>query len=401
MKYTAYNNTKVDQQIDDHMKLIARELKIILGKDLYSIILTGGFGRGEGSILINPDNTVRIINDYDFEIVYRPKFGELLSKIIIKTKYTKALSILEERLAREIGVKQLDFTLRSLSDYPSVKKPKLSDYDTKYGHIVLCSENDPTTLMPNFNNEDIPSFEGSWLLRNRGIGLLLAYFYLDRNKTPDCQATDNFYIEINKALLAMGDALFIINKCYHHSYQRRLDTVDELASTSFERITELITLYKIAAEHKLRPKNDTFNAFETRELWHLVANLYIDLFIYYESIRQKTKFVGVEHYVNNIPGKVSLNSKEKLRILYEFLLGNIKKSDIPLMGIIRDKAINLGFTISLLACLHDDKKHRKLFKNMPGNLGITSQEVSKKYLLLSHPSGELARFLNSKDTQGK
>ena len=310
--------------------------------------------------------------------------------------------MLEEKLALKIGVKQLDFTLRSLHDYKSSTTPRLADYDTKYGHIALDGSKDPTSLMPDYETADIPLFEGSWLLRNRGIGLLLAYFYLNRDKIPDCQATDNFYIEINKALLAMGDALFIINNCYHHSYQRRLDSIDKFSDKSFDRVSELINLYKLAAEHKLRPKNNIFNNFEAGELWHLVTDLYIDFFIYYETKRQKIEFSSIEHYVNSLPGKVALRPKEKLRVLYEVLVGNTKRNDIPLACIIRNKNINLGFTLSLLACLHDENKHKELLitiKNISCSTDKTCVELCKKYLLLSHPSGELIRYLKKSNAQ--
>lgn len=396
MKYTIFDNIIVDQKIDEHMNIIVKELINILGSNLYAIILTGGFGRGEGSVLISTEGPIRIINDYDFEIVYKPTFGEMASKIYMKTKYAKALSKLETKLSKKINIKQLDFTLRSLSDYTSNNIPRLADYDTKYGHIILYG-NDPTLLMPDFEASNIPAFEGSWLLRNRGIGLLLAYFYLNRDNKPDCQATDNFYIEINKALLAMGDALFIINKRYHHSYQRRLDTVDTLKSISFNRISELIELYKIAATHKLKPGNNTFDDYGTSELWHIVADLYIDLFTYYESKRLNIKFKNIEDYISNMPYKPSLNFKEKLRIFYELCIGNIQQKDIPLASVIRDKNINLGFTLALLTSLHEKKGHEDLLQKIKKLSCLHDNkcdEICKKYLIISHPSGELIRFLN-------
>ena len=398
MKYTVLDNINVDSQIEKHMNIIVDELINILGKKLYAIILTGGFGRGEGSVLINTENQVRIINDYDFEIIYKPVLGELASKIHMKTRYTKSLSALETKLAEELKIKQLDFTLRSLSDYNSNTKPKLADYDTKYGHIVLYGDNDPTSLMPTFKAADIPPFEGSWLLRNRGIGLLLAYFYLNRDKPPECQATDNFYIEINKALLAMGDALFIINKNYHHSYQYRLDTVETLAHLPFNRISELIKLYKVAAEHKLRPKQDTFNNFEAKELWHLVSDLYIDTFTYFESTRLDIKIDNMQQYALNSYGKPKLSFKNNMRLLYELMLRKIRLGDIPLVRVIRNQRINLSFTLSLLAYLHDEKKYNKLidiireYSRLPSS---SCDEICKNYLLLSHPSGELKRFLSN------
>ncbi|MFK5891824.1 MAG: hypothetical protein QM504_01225 [Pseudomonadota bacterium] len=399
--YTAYTNKNIDNQIDAHMQSISHKLSNILGDDLYSIVLTGGFGRGEGSILINTiDNkdTVKIINDYDFEIVYKSYIGELPGKIYMKLKYAKKISQLETELANEIDIKQLDFTLKSLTSYKSDNHPKLADYDTKYGHIIIYGDNDPTLLMPQYNASDIPPFEGSWLLRNRGIGLLLAYFYLAREKTPDCQATDNFYIEINKALLAMGDALFILYKNYHHSYQQRLDTIDELLKNStFSRISELIKFYKIAAEHKLRPKDNTFDNFEVTELWNLVVNLYIDLFIYYESERFNTKFKDLNDYVSQAPIKATLSTKNKLRLLFELITKKIKLDNIALASVIRDKSINLGFTMSLLAILHNEKKYENLTNNVKKYSDLPDTnciEISKRYLLLSHPSGELQRFLN-------
>lgn len=397
MKYTIFDDISVDQQIDEHMNLITTEIKNILGKNLYSIILTGGFGRGEGSILIKEKNQIQVINDYDFEIIYKPTLGELISKIYIKTKYTKALSALETKLAKIINIKQLDFTLRSLNDYKLSTTPRLADYDTKYGHIVLYGD-DPTLSMPQYESYEIPLFEGSWLLRNRGIGLLLAYFYLSRDKKPTCQATDNFYIEINKALLAMGDALFIINKNYHHSYQSRLNAIDSLKHIPFNRMPELINLYKIAAEHKLKPKNDTFSNYKANDLWHLVTDLYIDLFIWFESTRLDIKIDNINQYAQNYSLSPKVSFKDNLRILYELVFKKIGLRDIPLARVIRNQRANLSFTLSLLAYLHDRKKHHQLidiikeYSHLPS---ASCDEICKKYLLLSHPSGELKRFLGN------
>jgi len=68
MHYTGYKSKKVDAAIEGHIRIIADAVKKGIGDDFVSLILVGGFGRGEGSVKILKDNVVPL-NDYDLYVV--------------------------------------------------------------------------------------------------------------------------------------------------------------------------------------------------------------------------------------------------------------------------------------------------------------------------------------------
>ena len=65
MKFTT--SKEGDKKVEEDLKLIVHE---ILKKDpkVISIILTGGFGRGEGTVKITK-NKILLYNDYDIQVV--------------------------------------------------------------------------------------------------------------------------------------------------------------------------------------------------------------------------------------------------------------------------------------------------------------------------------------------
>ena len=66
-KFTIHDSQDIYHRISSDLDLITQ---IILNKftNIESIVLAGGFGRGEGSVLI-VDNDIQPINDYDIYII--------------------------------------------------------------------------------------------------------------------------------------------------------------------------------------------------------------------------------------------------------------------------------------------------------------------------------------------
>ncbi|SVB90683.1 uncharacterized protein METZ01_LOCUS243537, partial [marine metagenome] len=66
-KFTIHDNQDIYHRISSDLDLITQ---IILNEftNIESIVLAGGFGRGEGSVLI-VDNDIQPINDYDIYII--------------------------------------------------------------------------------------------------------------------------------------------------------------------------------------------------------------------------------------------------------------------------------------------------------------------------------------------
>jgi len=75
MGFTSYRDPKVDLQLMDQMKIIIDEI-VNTYKNVYSVILAGGFGRGEGSIKILESGEVVPLKDYDIYVVTDRRISE-------------------------------------------------------------------------------------------------------------------------------------------------------------------------------------------------------------------------------------------------------------------------------------------------------------------------------------
>ena len=69
-EYTLFNDVKLDLIIENDIKTIVEELKHEFNKNIYSIVLTGGYGRGEGGVQIKNNQNIPK-NNYDILLVLK------------------------------------------------------------------------------------------------------------------------------------------------------------------------------------------------------------------------------------------------------------------------------------------------------------------------------------------
>jgi len=72
-------NNMVNKKIQCDLDYICSKVKRLLGNNLHSILLCGGFGRGEGSVTIT-GSMVHIVNDYDFTVVFNAPSNKGISE---------------------------------------------------------------------------------------------------------------------------------------------------------------------------------------------------------------------------------------------------------------------------------------------------------------------------------
>lgn len=401
-RYTVWDDPRVDRFVEGHLNQIVAQITVLIGGDLEAIVLGGGFGRGEGSVLVDPDGSMHVVNDYDLEIVCREHWGNYPSKLINRVRFQKKLGQLEESLSSRLQIKQLDFGLRNTSDYVRAT-PRLADFDLKYGHRLLYGNRDPISAMPDFKPTDIPPFEGTWLLRNRGLGLLLARLYFQNGEIPAIKS-ENFYIEITKAILAMGDALFILSGRYVCSYTERAARFHELAHNRFSSMPELSRLYPLAAQYKLRPRVSMYPDMPPMTLWHHIVRLYVTFFLFYESQRLKRTIASTHEYAEWATCRPATNLQQYPRWVFERISGMVRGFSPQLVQLKHDKPRGVLFVISLLDC-----RQNECINNKPAQLvwrllgenfeGMTEQQwkrIVRDFLLLIHPGGEVGRYLAAK-----
>lgn len=281
--YTVRNSPEVEAKVAADLAVIRDAVMDCVGEDaLHSILLTGGFGRGEGGVFLTTSGP-RIANDYDLAVV--PHAAGRLGFVHFYRRHHAALEARAARVARQLGVKQVDLTLRSLDYFRRPPELRVENYEVKHGHRLLLGAEDPCAAMPAWRPEDLPLFDGTWLFRNRGFGLLMARLYLwPRNELLPADR-ENFFIECNKAWLAMGDARLLLEHRYHHLHAERMNRAQAWTALDFSGAGDMAAGYRAALEWKLRPVEQVMAPGDPLHRWQELTDKFLDFFLHFESQR--------------------------------------------------------------------------------------------------------------------
>lgn len=398
--YTAWGDPHIDRHVQGLLDRVVQAVRAEMGADLTAMVLAGGFGRGEGGVLRQPGGRLHVVNDFDIELVYPEPLGRLASKLRVQWRHRRRLAALAEQLATEFGMKQVDLTLRGESSL-AVREPRLADFDAYHGHRLLWGDADPLARQRAFAPSEISPFEGTWLLRNRGIGLVLARLYLDLPGALRPEHRENFYIELNKSVLAAGDALWILSGRYHVSYARRKDSFAELAALGYPGYDTLRRLYDQAAEYKLRPVVDQYPGQPPMALWQQVAALHVDFFLWHEGRRLGRRIASLGDWSDwSLTQPRPRDPTGALRRRLERRLGATGHCPPSMAGLRHDRLASVACPLALLAArsaVAADEAWRVLAR-WPLEAGPAGPDarwtlLARGLLASLHPSGEVGRFL--------
>mgnify|MGYP001178175003 FL=1 len=230
-KFTIHDNQDIYHRISSDLDLITQ---IILNEftNIESIVLAGGFGRGEGSVLI-VDNDIQPINDYDIYIITKNN-----SEIV-------DLEDLRNSILKRIQIRQVDIELIQAKKLKYLK-PTMANYDLKYASYVFYGNKKIL--------ESIPFIDSSKLSLREGRTPLLLYLISILQSYPgekDSQITDNekfwIYQQISKSILGWSSALLILHGKYHSSYIEREKIFKEIINNEvWCELVQKATQFKVS-----------------------------------------------------------------------------------------------------------------------------------------------------------
>lgn len=252
--YTIHNNQKINEQIHARLMDIVQFILVRI-PDIYSIILTGGFGKGEGSIkIINGD--VIPLRDFDFVIIFHDKIP--YNKII---KIKKEINNITENLildpskyqySQEFSIDISATTLHNINLFPDV-----ITYDLK-NSIVLYGEDIRSLIL--WLKHDIPLRSGARLLFQKSTALIGIISQKDiENRRDYTDDNQSFIRETSKIYIEIGSVLCIIMKKYESPCAKRLEILQIHFEREFpelkEKIPDLFTKIQNSTYYKLDPQN--------------------------------------------------------------------------------------------------------------------------------------------------
>lgn len=284
MKYAPDGDQQFNALMESTLAEIGKGCAQALGNNMVALVLGGGYGRGEGGIVMN-DGRQMPYNDLDFTlIVERPDE-------IKDAMFRDLVEPFEEQLTIEIDFSR-PLTPADIRTWPHCLMWK----ELLEGHVVVSG--DPEALRgnaPAYMLDPLPAIEATRLLLNRGAGLLWAR----RIEVGKEQAPDPDFIRRNyyKCALAMGDALLIAWGEHQTAYRGRCERLEQLVSrqSELQAFEWLLPLYRDAMTFKMRPDDIE------EKVWHgdgllALAGHWISVFLAVEEKRTGTSWQDAEAY---------------------------------------------------------------------------------------------------------
>lgn len=279
--YTVLEDKTVDEAIANDLKFLVE--KITESVSVRSIILGGGFGRGEGSVLIT-DKGVEPVNDYDLFI-------------IVPDREERDFRSLGNELRRVMGIRLLDLIPIKYSSIPTLPVTQFN-YDLKYGSRHIWGE-DLMDIIPEYEEGIVEEEAGRTLLLNRLICAIEAFS--ERFLQSTMTIEERFFLanQTSKVVSACVEALLIKMGKYHYSYRKRR----EIFKAAFPEKIVLYRLNRWATDFKLKPTANP--KFDVMLYWEEAVREYLGVLAYYftpfsaspskglwKLLKERSKFIG-------------------------------------------------------------------------------------------------------------
>lgn len=238
-KYSLTGSEAFDKRVDHDLATI---IKMVATPDTHSIILVGGFGRGEGTVINDTP-----FNDYDI--------------VVVGPKKKNSVSICGD-FAIEISYK----TKNEMKHAPCT----LFNYDMRYGGHVIYGDTTILDTMPRYSVEEIPLLEGTFLLLNR-----VMLHIIDKNEK-----------HLVKLFLAMGDAVFLSQFRHELSYKIKAEEAETLfLEKAVPEHEYLISNYRAACRFKLYGEPFAMQD----DTWEKALQYFVSFALWYEGYRLNKK----------------------------------------------------------------------------------------------------------------
>lgn len=225
---------EADHLVQDALDIVVEEIKRSI-PGLRSVILTGGYGRGEGCVKqINGRQS--LINDFDIYVVtqryvpdaYLEEVASRCSHLVGKGGMAHPEAF-EERYSFD---RFFHVDIRCLvASRMRLLPPTIRYYEMKRNGALLHGE-DTLSLLPDIRTEDLPPAEGLRLIMNRMMLLLMAFdprFVLEPGYMSDEEGAILTYY-VAKSYSTAAEALLLYAGEYAPSYTERAERFREVVS---------------------------------------------------------------------------------------------------------------------------------------------------------------------------
>ena len=211
-RFTARGSQAVEERIAELVASVATAAdKALKPEEYVALILLGGFGRGEGGVVV-VNGEERPHNNLDFLLIARANAPAALEDL--RRRLNETLLPISRQHDVELDVSVIaDRKLRRSA-------PLVMWYDMRNGHKTLLGDKDYVPSLTQFRLDRIRAWDVRNLLVNRGTLLIINDHMLASG--PVTETTRRIVIKhVMKAIIGYGDALLYFLGDYDWSYQEK------------------------------------------------------------------------------------------------------------------------------------------------------------------------------------
>ena len=258
-----------------------------------ALLLSGGYGRGEGGVFCDAQGVPDLYNDLEFYM--------LLADAGAETAARKWCAQHEQDGTIELGI-DVEFKRLPIAVLRA-GEPSMFYYDLMQGHRLIWGRADWAEGVPSklSDAKTIPLHEATRLMFNRGTGLFFSRCALAKG---DQRVTSGF-VERNhaKVRIALGDAVLAANGQYHHfCRERNRRIVAGLADTP-PHWSKLVAWHTQGTAFKLSPRHLGSSGAELAKAQAELATAWMETLCWLEGKRLGRTFADAISYAD-APGRL-------------------------------------------------------------------------------------------------
>jgi hypothetical protein len=298
--FTAYNDPGLNLVISSQIRQVS-EIVLSRVKDTVSLILLGGYARGEGSVIETSKGLIPL-GDYDFLLVTKcPHLSLHLPELEVLDKKFRVQYHTEVGYTWKFG---LQFVAR-----------QIYWYEAKYGSLSVYGDADVLNAIPINSSMDIDLKEGFRLMFNRLVGMLRVFdpHFLDRD--PTNEQKEHLVFQSVKGVLSCGESLLLLIGKYHYSYRKRLQNLVDRFEEEFPNLARadpnLKADFEKASRFKLYPSYDIYQ--DGVKLWFSAKQHILQTLLFFlAKTRRLEDNILVDNPLEEFPVSFLSSSKPEL-----------------------------------------------------------------------------------------
>lgn len=258
-----------------------------------ALVLSGGYGRGEGGVFRDAEGNPGLYNDLEFYMLLRDPSAEAAARAWCEQEEPAGTA----ELGIDVEVKRMPIgELRQA-------EPSMFYYDLVVAHQLVWGEESWQEGLPAGLDDAarIPLHEATRLLFNRGSGLFYSRCALARHD----DRVESGFVERNhaKVRLALGDAVLAMNGQYHHFARERNRRVCAGLAHTPPGWDRLVAWHTEGVDFKLHPRHQAGGELDLGSAQTELAEAWLHTFRWLEQHRLGRSFAGSQAYAHDA-GKI-------------------------------------------------------------------------------------------------